>query len=73
MCVAKHPLNFRNCYAHDRTLRLSNALEINVERLLSWIFVRAIISAQWFIEDGGDPSEALQLTAYVYPLLNYRA
>jgi SAM-dependent methyltransferase len=54
----------------DRTLKLSNALGINFERLLSWIFLRVLISAQWFIEDRGDPGEMLLLVAYLYPLLN---
>ncbi len=53
----------------DRTTQLSNALEIPYDRLLSWIFLRIIISAQWFIEDNGDPSQMIALAKYVYPLL----
>lgn len=54
---------------HRITL-LSKALEIDYDRLLAWIFLRIIISAQWFIEDNGDPSNMLVLADYVYPLIN---
>ena len=53
----------------DRVTYISNSLDINFDRLLSWIFLRIIISAQWFIEDNGDPSQMLSFAAYVYPLL----
>lgn len=54
----------------DRMTQLSEALEISFERLSSWIFLRIIISAQWFIEDNGDPNQMLTLASYVYPLLD---
>lgn len=47
---------------------LSNSLEIDSNRLISWIFLRNILSAQWFIEDNGDPSKKI-LAAKKY--LNY--
>lgn len=50
---------------------LSEALSINNDRLLSWVFLRAIMSAQWFVEDGGDPSSVLLIAKHVYqPVLN---
>lgn len=54
----------------DRITQLSKALEINFYRLLSWIFLRIILSAQWSIEDNGDPSQMLALANDIYPLLN---
>lgn len=53
-----------------RVTQLSTILNINFDRLLSWIFLRIIISAQWFVEDNGDPTQMLALAEYVYPLLN---
>lgn len=53
-----------------RINQLATALNLPFERLLSWIFLRAIISAQWFIEDKGDPSSALLLASLLYPLLS---
>ena len=53
----------------DRITKLSTALDINFDRLLSWIFLRILISAQWFIEDNGDPSQMLVLAKYIYPLI----
>ncbi len=57
----------------DRVTQLSQALEISFNRLLSWIFLRIITSAQWFIEDDGDPSQMLALANYIYPLLDNRS
>lgn len=48
---------------------LANALNIKAERLFAWLFLRVLISAQWFIEDNGDPSEMLFLAAQLYPLV----
>lgn len=48
---------------------LANALNLNKSRLLGWIFLRIIISTQWFIEDNGDPSRMLNLAKKVYPLV----
>ncbi|MBX3710167.1 MAG: phosphotransferase [Gammaproteobacteria bacterium] len=53
----------------SRVNQLSIALGIDSSRLLSWVFLRIIISAQWFVEDKGDPSRMLKLAQYVYPLL----
>lgn len=54
----------------DRITQLSKALEISFDRLLSWIFLRIIISAQWFIEDNGDPTQMLELANCIYPLID---
>lgn len=48
---------------------LANALKIDKNRLLAWIFLRVIISAQWFIEDNGNPNEMLNLASTIYPLI----
>jgi streptomycin 6-kinase len=56
----------------DRATKLSVTLDLNVDRLLSWIFLRIIISAQWFVEDNGDPSLMLALAKHVYILIDKR-
>ena len=48
---------------------LAAALDLNYDRLLAWIFLRIMISAQWFIEDKSDPREMLILAQHVYALL----
>jgi len=53
----------------NRVNQLSKALDIDYDRLLPWIFLRIIISAQWFVEDKGDPGRMLKLAQFVYPLL----
>lgn len=52
-----------------RLTTLANALEINLQRLLIWVYLRTIISAQWFIEDNGDPHYSISLANHIYPLL----
>jgi streptomycin 6-kinase len=52
-----------------RATQLSSVLNLNYDRLISWIFLRIIISAQWFIEDNGDPDKMLTLAYHLYPLL----
>jgi streptomycin 6-kinase len=57
----------------DRVEKLAITLRIDFNRLLAWIFLRTIISAQWFIEDKGEPNESLDerltLAKHVYPIL----
>ncbi len=48
---------------------LANNLGIIEDRLLGWVFLRVIISAQWFIEDNGCPDEMLKLASILYPML----
>ena len=55
----------------DRVTTLSTVLGLDFHRLLSWIFLRMIISAQWFVEDHGDTGDMLNRAAYIYPLLGY--
>ena len=52
-----------------RTHLIASQLNINHDRLLAWIYLRAMISAQWFIEDNGNPGEMLKLVSVLYPLL----
>jgi streptomycin 6-kinase len=57
----------------SRATALAQALNLDLNRLLAWIFLRIIISAQWFFEDNGDPGYMLALANYVYPLLSSSA
>lgn len=55
----------------SRTKLLSDELHIEQTRLLYWIFLRTVISAQWFAEDGGDPSKMLLIAKHFYhPIKN---
>lgn len=54
----------------ERTALLAELLKLDMKRLLSWIFLRMILSAQWSIEDNGDPSDMITMAGHVYPLLN---
>ena len=54
----------------NRTAILASNLNINKDRLLAWIFLRVVISAQWFIEDNGKPDEILKLASFIYPLIS---
>ena len=51
---------------------LAKACELDYERLLAWVFVRQVISAQWFIEDNLDPKRALLMLERLEPLLGKR-
>src|SRR3990167_4427199 len=53
----------------SRTKLLSDALNIEQTRLLYWIFLRTVISAQWFAEDGGDPSKMLLIAKHLHHLI----
>ena len=53
----------------SRIVLLANMLNIDFYRLIAWIFLRTIISAQWFIEDNGDPSRRLALSHKIYSIL----
>lgn len=54
----------------NRVHLLASALDIDKDRLLAWFFLRVIISAQWFIEDNGNPDEMLNLASYIFPIIN---
>lgn len=47
---------------------LSQALSVDYTRLLDWFFLRTMISVQWFIEDNGDPSDAISRASMLYQL-----
>ena len=52
-----------------RNHSLATQLSLNPQRLLNWIFLRLMISAQWFIEDNCDPAKPLQIATQIHPLL----
>lgn len=56
----------------DRLTRIATRLEISYVRLISWVFLRVVISAQWFVEDNGDPAKMLGLAEHIYPLIDPR-
>lgn len=49
-----------------RVTQLAKAISIDRDRLLRWLFLRSVISAQWFIEDNDDPSQMLRLITILY-------
>lgn len=53
----------------ERTDQLSVALGLDSNRLIAWIFLKIMISIQWFLEDNGDPTRMLAAAHTVYPLL----
>lgn len=57
---------------NQRLSLLTNQLDIREDRLRAWVFLRVIISAQWFIEDNGNPDEMLRLASALYPHLSKR-
>jgi streptomycin 6-kinase len=52
-----------------RVKLLATRLNIDVESLLDWLFIRIMISAQWSIEDNADPANMLHLAKWVLPLI----
>jgi len=54
----------------SRIKLLAEKLNIDQVRLLYWVFLRALISAQWFIEDGGDPSRMLLIANCLFSLVS---
>lgn len=53
----------------QRIHALAQSLNIDYHRLLSWNYLRLILSAQWFVEDKGIPEMALKRANYIYMLL----
>lgn len=53
----------------EQITSLAQYLSLDRKRLLAWVFLKIILSAQWHIEDNGDPSNMLAMAEYVYPLL----
>ncbi len=48
---------------------LSDAIGVENYRLTAWIFLRIMLSIQWFIEDNGSPERMLKMANHVYALL----
>ena len=45
---------------------LAQILNLDAQRLLQWVFIRLLLSALWFIEDSGDPGEAIFQASAIY-------
>ena len=58
----------------DRLLRqadiMAHAIDVDRNRLLSFVFAHSCLSASWCIEDGHDPSHALNVARIVEPCIN---
>lgn len=52
----------------ERIQQLASVLNLNEERLMAWIFLRTMVSIQWFLEDKGDPTKMLKMADHLYPL-----
>jgi streptomycin 6-kinase len=55
--------------AWERIQCLSQLLQLKPERLLAWIFLRVMLSIQWFVEDRGDPAQMLKMGEKIFPIL----
>lgn len=53
----------------SRIQLLATSLKISTVRLTAWIFLKIMLSIQWFIEDQGDPTRMLNAAHSIYPLL----
>ncbi|PIT86882.1 MAG: hypothetical protein COU33_00710, partial [Candidatus Magasanikbacteria bacterium CG10_big_fil_rev_8_21_14_0_10_43_6] len=49
-----------------RVSQLAEKLNIDPKRLSQWVFVRLILMALWFIEDGGDPQLPIRLAKLLF-------
>ncbi len=49
--------------------QLSTSLNLDVHRLISWIFIRIMLSIQWFIEDNGNPEPMIEMAELIYSLI----
>jgi len=55
------------CLMDTRITMLAEAVGVPYERLLVWVFLRCVVSAQWFIEDDGDPSQRIsEVEVYIH-------
>lgn len=54
-----------------RIQKLADALNLDNRRLTAWIFLRIMLSIQWFIEDKGDPTKMLNLAEKIFPLVQF--
>lgn len=48
------------------TNQLATAVNIDHKRLLAWVYLRCVISAQWFIKDKSNPTKPLTLLQHIY-------
>lgn len=53
-----------------RINQLATSAGVDSRRLLAWIYLRIMISAQWFVEDNGDPQRMLDLAEIIYPTVD---
>lgn len=53
----------------EKSRMLSDKTDIILADLYKWIFLRVLLSACWFIEDGGDPSPMIRLTHVISKLV----
>jgi len=69
--LSKDELNSNDCtnLIKKRIQLLAKTTRTDKTKLLKWIFLRIIMSAQWFIEDNGDPTFMLKLVIIIYPLV----
>lgn len=54
----------------ERIQQLASALNLNEERLIAWIFLRTMLSIQWFLEDKGDPTKMLKMAEHLCPIIS---
>ena len=48
---------------------LAEKTNIDPDRLLAWVYVRVVLEATWYIEDGLNPSRAINLAEYLYSIV----
>lgn len=53
----------------SRLNMLAQATGVSYNRLVAWVFLRCVVSAQWFIEDEGDPNQRLRDIEILYLLI----
>lgn len=53
----------------DRLKQLAKATNIDLDRLIAWVYLRCMISAQWFLEDNGDATARLKEIKILYKLI----
>lgn len=65
--IAKNELvNASSSLIIERIEKIADKADLSSKRIKDWTFVRLIMSAVWFIEDKGDPSNAIRLAELLY-------
>lgn len=54
----------------QRAYMLAEKTNIDPDRLLAWVYVRVVLEATWCIEDGLNPSRAINLAEYLYSIVD---